>query len=495
MFEAAELGRKVPKRSFEAEEPRLQIALLEAQRRVKAANIPVIIVIAGVEGSGKGEVINRLGKWLDTRGLEVHTFWETTEEEAQRPRYWRYWRRMPPRGAIGIMLGSWYTQPIIDRVFERIDDAEFDRDLRRIEEFERLLTDDGALLVKFWFHLARSEQKKRLRRDVKEGRINAPLLKKFAKRYDAFASHCERALRMTDTGHCPWTIIESADRRYRDLSVGKTLLQTMVDRLEQPPPPRLPRGGHEASPIAIPEASVTVLDRVDLSRSLGADEYDEQLDHYQRRLSNLAWEAREQQRHTVAVFEGWDAAGKGGAIRRVTQAVDGRLHRTISVGAPSDEERAHHYLWRFWRHIPRAGRITIYDRSWYGRVLVERIEDFATPAEWQRAYQEINDFEEQLVEHGVVLLKFWLHISPDEQLRRFREREAIEYKRHKLTEEDWRNRDKWALYESAVNDMVARTSTEYAPWTLVSGNDKKYARIQVLRMFCERLSDALGRPG
>jgi len=492
MFEAAELGRKVPKSVFAAEEPALQMALLQAQRRLEDADFPVIIVVSGVEGSGKGEVINRLNKWLDTRGLQTHAFWDTTEEEAQRPPYWRYWRRLPPSGSVGIMLGSWYTQPIVDRAFDRIDDAELDRELRRIEEFERLLTDDGALLIKFWFHLSRRDQKKRLRRDVKEGRMSPPLLKKFAKRYDRFASHCERALRMTDTGGCPWYIIESADRRYRDLTVGKTLLQSINERLEQDPAPRRPRGGNETPPIPIPEASVTVLDRVDLDASLSKEQYDETLDKYQRQLNNLAWTAHKQQRHVVAVFEGWDAAGKGGAIRRVTQAVDGRLYRTISIAAPTDEERAHHYLWRFWRQLPRAGRMTIYDRSWYGRVLVERVEGFASPPEWQRAYQEINDFEEQLVDHGVVLMKFWLHISFDEQLRRFREREQVEHKRHKLTEEDWRNREKWSEYEAAVNDMVARTSTEYAPWTLVAGNDKKFARVQVLETFCQRLSTALG---
>ncbi|MCA9712318.1 MAG: polyphosphate:AMP phosphotransferase, partial [Myxococcales bacterium] len=435
---------------------------------------------------------NRLSKWLDTRGLQVHAFWDTTDDEAQRPRYWRYWQRLPPRGSIGIMLGSWYTQPLVDRVYERIDDADFDRELRRIEEFERLLTDDGALLVKFWFHLPRGEQKKRLRRDEKQGHKPAPSLQKFAKRYDRFSSFGERALRMTDTGHCPWYVIESTDPRYRDLTAGKTLLQAIQQRLEQPPPPRLPRGGHQTSVIEVPEASISVLDRVDLDATLEPADYAEQLTQYQQRLSRLAWKAYERQRHTVAVFEGWDAAGKGGAIRRVTQAVDGRLYRTISIAAPTDEERAHHYLWRFWRHLPRAGRMTIYDRSWYGRVLVERVEGFARPAEWQRAYQEINDFEEQLCEHGVVLLKFWVHISPEEQLRRFHEREQIEYKRHKITDEDWRNRDKWPQYEAAVNDMVARTSTAYAPWTLVAGNDKKFARVRVLQTFCERLSAALG---
>jgi polyphosphate kinase 2 (PPK2 family) len=219
------------------------------------------------------------------------------------------------------------------------------------------------------------------------------------------------------------------------------------------------------------------------------------LDEYQSQLNNLAWQAREARLFTVAVFEGWDAAGKGGAIRRVTQAVDARLYQAITVGAPTDEERAHHYLWRFWRHLPRAGFMTIYDRSWYGRVLVERVEGFARPDEWRRSYLEINDFEEQLVDHGVVLMKFWLHISKEEQLRRFREREQVAWKQHKITPEDWRNRERWDDYRLAVDEMVARTSTEYAPWDLVAANDKRFARIEVLRAFCTCLERALSGSG
>jgi polyphosphate:AMP phosphotransferase len=493
MFEAVELGRKVPKKIFEEEEPKLQTALLEAQRKVRESDFPVIIVVSGVEGAGKGEVVNRLNKWLDTRGMRSYAFWDESEDERQRPRYWRFWQRLPPVGTIGILFGSWYTQPIIDRVFQRIDEAAFERELRRIEEFERLLADGGALIVKFWFHLSKDEQRKRLKADVKTGRISSPLLKKFAKKYDVFKTHSERAIRMTDVGICPWYVIESTDRRYRDLTVGRTLLQAMEERLQRGASVTAPHRGRDAVPLANPEASVTVLDQVDLSRTITPEAYAEQLREYQNRLNVLAWRARGQRRYTVAVFEGWDAAGKGGAIRRVTQAVDARLYQAISVAAPTDEERAHHYLWRFWRHIPRAGYMTMYDRSWYGRVLVERVEGFAPERDWRRAYQEINDFEEQLVEHGVVLLKFWIHISAEEQLRRFREREEIEWKKHKITEEDWRNREKWDAYNAAVNDMVARTSTAHAPWSLIAGNDKLYARVEVLRIFCERLETALAQ--
>jgi polyphosphate kinase 2 (PPK2 family) len=244
-------------------------------------------------------------------------------------------------------------------------------------------------------------------------------------------------------------------------------------------------------PERIHRGAITLLDHVALEKSLSADRYEKELESWQARLCRLAWKAQKKGRSTVMVFEGWDAAGKGSAIRRVTAALDARLYRVVPVMAPSDEEKAHHYLWRFWRQLPREGRITIFDRSWYGRVLVERVEGFATGGEWMRSYREINDFEQQLAEHGTVVLKFWLHIDRDEQLKRFRKREKVAYKRHKITDEDWRNRERWEAYKEAVNDMVSRTSTGRAPWTIIPGNDKKFARVEVLKTVCGRLKEAL----
>jgi polyphosphate kinase 2 (PPK2 family) len=245
------------------------------------------------------------------------------------------------------------------------------------------------------------------------------------------------------------------------------------------------------SGAAPPVPPASILAHVDLTQRLSEARYRQTLVAEQTRLSQLAWAAHQQKRSMVTLFEGWDAAGKGSAIRRVTWALDPRLYRVVGVAAPTDEERAQHYLWRVWRHLPRAGFGTIFDRSWYGRVLVERVEGLTSPADWNRAYQEINEFEEQLAGHGIVINKFWLHISKDEQLRRFKERRRIVYKRHKITAEDWRNRRRWAAYEAAVNDMIARCSTEFAPWTLVAGNDKKFARIQILKTMADRLENVL----
>lgn len=495
MFEAAELGREITKKHFDEQEPVLRSALLVAQRKLREAGIPVIVIISGVEGAGKSEVVNRLDEWLDARGVETSAFWDESDEERERPEYWRYWRAMPARGRVGIFFGSWYTQPIVRLALGERGQSEFSRGIGRIVELERMLVADGALIVKLWFHLSRAAQKTRLKKAGKGDRRRAltPYEVRFAKNYKKFLLTSEAALRATDTGDCPWYIIEATDRRYRDLTAGQTLLQAIEDHLKHRAHERR-RPGHRETPVpASPEARISILDRVDLASTIDRQSYEKKLDKLQSRLNQLSWQAWKEKLSTIAVFEGWDAAGKGGAIRRVTGAMDARLYRVVPVAAPTDEELAHHYLWRFWRHLPRAGYVTIFDRSWYGRVLVERVEGFAKEAEWQRSYNEINSFEDQLLSNGTVIAKFWLHLSPEEQLRRFRDREKTPYKQHKITPEDWRNRERWSLYKTAVNDMVTHTSTRRAPWALVPADNKYHARIEILETLCRRIEKALNR--
>jgi polyphosphate:AMP phosphotransferase len=488
MFETAEIGHRVSREEFEKDELELRTKLLELQRRVRVGGFQTIVIVSGVEAAGKSDVVNRLHEWLDTRGLETAVFWDESDEERERPRYWRFWRRMPPRGTIGILFGSWYTEPIVARAYRKLKRAELESELARINRLERMLVDDGAVLVKLWFHLSKKAQKKRLEKIAKDQRRKlTPWEKKFSRNYDRFREVTEAAIRETDTGYAPWHVVESEERRYRDLMAGRILAKALEERLEQ---------GEKAKVVTTPSVDepggrVTVLDRVDLETKLAPEDYDRRLSEAQSRLNALVWKAREERRSVVALFEGWDAAGKGGAIRRVTAAIDARLFHVIPVAAPTDEERAQHYLWRFWRHLPRAGYVTIYDRSWYGRVLVERVEGFASEVEWGRAYKEINDFEHQLTDFGIVLAKFWLHISQEEQLRRFREREAVAYKMHKITEEDWRNRERWSAYEDAVEDMVAHCSTSSAPWTLVPANDKHLARVTIVERLAETIANVL----
>ncbi len=494
MFEASKLGRTLSKESFKEQVPLLRTELLRVQHELKKTDTSVVVIISGVEAAGKGGVVNRLNEWLDPRGLQTFAFWDESDEDRERPRYWRFWRALPPRGEIAILFGAWYMDPIMHRFKRHCSDADLDAELTRITDLERMLTEDGALVVKFWFHLPEAEQKRRLKKLKRDDRSRwkmNPKKGEFPEHYVRFERIAERVIRHTDSGIAPWYLVEATDERYRDLTVGRTLLKAIERRLNAPAASvQAPASEGTIIPTE-PGAQLTVLDRVDLTRNLEKPAYKSELKRLQAELNQLAWKAYQQKRSCVLVFEGADAGGKGGAIRRITHAIDSRLYRTIPVAAPTDEEKAQHYLWRFWRHIPRAGRLTIYDRSWYGRVLVERVEGFATEAEWRRAYSEINEFEEQLVESGIIVIKFWLHISEDEQLRRFKLREEVPYKQHKITEEDWRNREKWDDYKLAVNEMVVRTSTGYAPWTLIPGNDKPFARIEVLKTVTDRLREEL----
>ena len=509
MFEAAELGRTIPKEEFKQRVPKLRTELLECQRKLTEAPFPVVIVFAGVDGAGKGETVNLLNEWMDPRWIVTRAYGEPSDEERERPEYWRYWRDLPRKGRIGLFLSSWYSRPILDRVYRRSGTADFDRRLDRVAAFERTLTDDGALILKFWMHLGREAQKKRLRKLEKDPLTRWRVTKRqweHWRLYERFLTAAERALQRTSTVDAPWTIVEGVDEAYRSLTVATSIRDAIRAAIAQGrgarQSPKLAASDHEsrrrrtvrAQPPAPAGATApvsTLLSSLDMSQAISRKTFGAELEEYQGRLNRLQRKAEAKGISTILVFEGWDAAGKGGAIRRVTGALDARSYQVLPIAAPTDEERAQHYLWRFWRHLSRAGRVTIFDRSWYGRVLVERVEGFASEQEWKRAYSEINEFEEQLVAAGIVLVKYWVHITPDEQLRRFKEREKARYKQWKLTDEDWRNRSKWGDYEHAVNDMVERTSTRLAPWTLIEGNDKYFARLKILTTACSSLKAAL----
>lgn len=494
MFESAELGHKISKAVWKKEVPELRGALLDAQLDLlQSKRFPVIILVAGVDCAGKGETVNILNEWMDPRHIETHALRDLTDEELERPQMYRYWRVLPPKGKIGIFIGTWYSAPLLENVYGTIKNAELDQRLERIVRFERMLCNEGALVLKFWLHLSRDEQKKRLKSLEKDPKTRWRVTDtdwQHYKLYDMFRKVSERMLRTTSTPESPWTIVEGSDPRYRYLTIGKALLNALRQRLDAA---ETPRHDEPIPPITSAIDNLLILRTLDLSKKLDKSAYEEELEKYQGRLNLLTRHAGFKKLSVVAVFEGNDAAGKGGGIRRVTQALDARQYRIIPVAAPTDEELAQPYLWRFWRNIPRKGRFAIFDRSWYGRVLVERVEEFCGRGDWMRAYGEINDFEEQLARNNTIVVKFWLSISREEQLRRFKEREKIGFKRFKITDEDWRNREKWDAYEVAVCDMIDRTSTDIAPWTLVEANDKHYARIKILKTLCERIEAALGK--
>jgi polyphosphate:AMP phosphotransferase len=504
MFEAAELGQEIPKEQYKARVPTLRTELLEVQRELTEAKFPVIIVFAGVDGAGKGETVNLLNEWMDPRWIVTRAYGQPSDEETERPEYWRYWRDLPRKGRIGLFLSSWYSRPMLDRVYRKSRSADFDKELDRIAGFERMLTDDGALILKFWMHLGKKAQRKHLRKLEKDPLTSWRVTKlqwEHWRMYDRFVAAAERLLQRTSTVDAPWMIVEGVDEAYRSMTVATTirdaLRKALADRrgdrqtLKLVPSPSTAKASPAKTAAAPTPDAPTILSSLDMTQAIPKKTFSTELEKCQGRLNRLQRKAQAKGVSTIMVFEGWDAAGKGGAIRRITGALDARSYQVIPIAAPTDEERAQHYLWRFWRHLSRAGRLTIFDRSWYGRVLVERVEGFATEQEWRRAYSEIGEFEEQLAEHGIVVVKFWVHITQDEQLRRFKAREKARYKRWKLTDEDWRNRAKWPDYERAVNEMVQRTSTRASPWTLVEGNDKYFARLKVLKTACDALKAAL----
>jgi AMP-polyphosphate phosphotransferase len=470
------------KERYESLALELRSKLLSAQFGEHNKQHATIVVLGGLEGSGKGALAQRINEWMDPRHIETDAFWEHSDEEESRPWFWRFWRKLPPRGSMSLMIGAWYSAPAYALAEGKIDDADFTRQCQRIQQFESMLSAEGTRIIKLGINVNAQFQQMQLAEEAPHAaqhprvplRINHDKVS-----YAQQVAIVEKLMKATHTDLNPWQLIDGNHRYTRDLAAGKAILAGMSGSTRPPPTPE----------SAVFPASPGHLGALDMGLRLSKSDYKEQLAHYQQQLQELAWQAHKQQRATIAVFEGWDAAGKGSAIRRVTSAIDPRLYKVVQFAAPTDEENAHHYLWRFWRRLQRDGRSTLFDRSWYGRVLVERVEGFASDKQWQRAYGEINEFERQLTEHGAILLKFWIHLSPEEQLQRFEERSNTAHKRYKITEEDWRNRDKWPLYEQAVEAMIAGTNTAHAPWTLIEGDNKRYARIKILKTFCQALAN------
>ncbi|MFR5666914.1 MAG: polyphosphate:AMP phosphotransferase [Enterocloster bolteae] len=489
MLEKIDLSKKVDKKTYrrvmdEAEE---KLGLL--QRECKDAGIPVILVFEGMGAAGKGVQINRLIQALDPRGFDVYACDRPTEDEQMRPFLWRYWTKTPAKGRIAVFDRSWYRSVQVDRFDGLTREDKLGDAYQDILSFEKQLCDDGTVIMKFFLYIDKDEQKKRFKKLEGSKETSWRVTEEDWNRnkdFDRYLKMNEEMLEKTDTDYAPWVIIEAVDKDYAALKI----VSTVMDRLEYELEHRRP----EDEKTAQRQESKTrerfkngVLSGIDLSKSLTEEEYKTRLKKLQKRLAELHSELYRLRIPVVIGFEGWDAGGKGGAIKRLTSNLDPRGYRVNPTAAPNDIEKVHHYLWRFWNSVPKAGHIAIFDRTWYGRVMVERIEGFCSEAEWRRAYQEINEMESHMVNAGAVVLKFWLHIDKDEQERRFRERQANPAKQWKITDEDWRNREKWDQYEEAVNEMLIRTSTTYAPWIVVEGNDKRYARVKVLQTVVDAL--------
>ncbi|MCC5846767.1 MAG: polyphosphate:AMP phosphotransferase [Verrucomicrobia bacterium] len=496
-FEDIEASEKTKKSEFKDAIPDLRNELVAVQQALRNAKRPVMVLFAGVDGAGKHEMVNTLNAWMDPRGIVTHAYVEPNLLEKERPLFWRYWRDLAGNGQIGLYLSAWYSRPLLQRVHRQISKETFAHHLREIHNFEQTLCENGVILIKVWMHLGKKDQRKRLEKlsaDPKtEWQVKPGAWENWG-HYDNFIELSEEIVQHSAKGPSPWLIVDGKRKRTRTLRVAREILARIETAMETPDQ-ATSKGKSKGMAMSAWNRRMKPkrgqLAKMDLAKTLERDLYKKKLKSLQRKLYQLQHQAKLKKISTVLVFEGQDAAGKGGAIRRLVQGLDAQEYSVIPIAAPTDEEKAHHYLWRFWRHLPRAGRVTIFDRSWYGRILVERVEGFAQLPEWQRAYEEINEFERQLCEHGTVLIKFWIQIDKDEQLHRFEERKNTPYKQWKITEEDWRNRKQWDAYAAAVDDMVALTHAPRAPWVLVEGNDKAHARIKVLETVCQHLEVAL----
>ena len=485
---------KLSKKDYDARVAQLRQDLVQMQVQLKESPLKVLVIVAGVDGAGRGDAINTLSSWLDPRGIETFSFRDASDEELERPLMWRFWRSLPSAGRLGIYPGSWYTETLREELRGKKALVELDHELRRIRHFEKLLSDNGTLIVKVWFDLTKSEQRQRYKDYAANPDTTwraTSVLQRAIRIHDRLARTAAHIIGETDRPGARWVHVSAADPRRRNLGLGETLLTSFQAYLAETRRQKHPPLSKPKRIIALRPEGRERLRQLPLEHKLSEKNYEQKREKWLGRLHRAVTAATAAKRSVVFVFEGWDAAGKGGAIRRLVSAIDARDYRVVPIAKPTDEEKAHHYLWRFWRHIPRDGLVTIFDRSWYGRVLVERIEGFCRPDEWKRAYREMNDFEEQLVEHGTIVIKIWMHVSPEEQLKRFRAREETPYKQQKINDEDWRNRAQWAAYETAVGDMLLLTDNAFAPWHLVPANNKRYARLDILRHATKRIQAAL----
>ena len=495
MLEKVNLKKEMTKSEYKQHAEPLKKELTVLQQQIKTAKLPVIILFEGWGAAGKGSLITSLILNFDPRGFKVYSLGTSTETEKRMPPMWRFWKTIPENGNLSILDRSWYQDISIAKFYSEIDGKELAQRTKSILTFERQLIDNGYLIIKFFLHISQKEQKARFDKLDESKNTEWRVTEDDRKRnreYDRMYEIWDDMLEKTDTPIAPWHLVSGHDKYAARISIFHTVVTTIKAALAQKEKPEpIPvqnkiRISPEFHLVPMPDVS-----KIPLTKTITDEKYDKTLDKLQNRLSELHYKLYRKRVPVIIGYEGWDAAGKGGNIKRVAAALDPRGYEVIPIAAPDKTELNHHYLWRFWNHMPKTGHIAIFDRTWYGRVLVERIEGFCTPSDWHRAYQEINEFEQGLTDWGAVVVKFWLQIDKDEQLKRFTARQETPEKQWKITDEDWRNREKWPQYEEAVNDMIRYTSTDFAPWHIIESQDKKYGRIQALEILISAIEERL----
>lgn len=519
------------------------------QREAYELDLPAIIVFEGWYDVFIGELINRQLLPLDSRGFDFYYTDMPTSEENEKPFIVRFSQKIPPKGKIAVFDRSWYMRGLIEHLLNESDifgcsclteltgkthlqdvltetakknvirTDQFKILINTINGFEKSLTDNGTFIIKIYFG-ARKEKRMKSRKmwnNVLPYDIDTRSTEKI---YKKDINVLKEMLEQTNKENAPWDLYFVDNDM--DIATFRTM-KIIIDRLKaaiftikskqaeaEPATENLkadPDKGTEKkaeeetaskkeNETEVPPVVMSFTDHLstaDLTKSYSKKEYKEKIKNYQEKMALAHHSLHLKRKSMILIFEGWDAAGKGGGIKRIVQSMNPRNYRVIPIGPPTDVDKKYHYLWRFLNGIPACGKTSIYDRSWYGRVMVERIEGFNTEEEWKRAYQEISDFEKTLTNSGIIVIKFWLHISKEKQYERFAARSINPLKQWKLTDEDWRNRGKWDQYYEAVNEMIDKTSNEKAPWVVVEANDKYYARIKILKTIVKRVEDELGK--
>ena len=458
------------------------------QMQIKEHKLPVFVLFEGWGAAGKGSVLGKVILNIDPRFFKVFTMDIPTEEEKRKPFLYRYFVKIPEAGKFCFLDSGWMDEITRDCLHEDLSDKEYKKRIDSVKRFERQLTDNGYLVMKFFFHISQKEQQKRLKGLEEDENTSWRVSENDMwqnMHYEKCLKAYDRYLNDTNVSTSPWYIVDAKSKKWAQLQVLETLVSGIDTALQN---------RSIAVPLlqnVFPMEKMPKLSEISLDKSLTPEEYKKELNELQARLGVLHNELYRRKIPVVIAYEGWDAAGKGGNIKRIPGALDPRGYEVQPIASPEPHEKARHYLWRFWNRLPKTGHITIFDRTWYGRVMVERLEGFCSENDWQRAYNEINEFEKELSDWGAILIKFWVQIDKEVQLQRFTDRQNTPEKQWKITEEDWRNREKWDYYETAVNEMMKKTSTTFAPWHVLESNDKKYARIKALKIVIQEIEKKL----
>ena len=464
----------------------LRARLIGQQQLIREKKLPVLVLIEGWAAAGKGSLIKEIISEIDPRFYNVVSPAVIPEGEMRYPFLYPYATAIPENGKLIFLDSGWMEAVVRKKLRLEISGKEYKRRVRAVNEFERQLRDGGYLVLKLFLHIGEGEQEERLESLCEnadtEWRVTPDDLwqhreyKNFLNAYDEFMDETNDPVK--------WHVLDGQRKR----TAVRDAMKLLVNRIDK----ALGKERYVGEPFEekFPLLKMPKLADVDLSPTISDEEYKAELKKLQKRLSELHNVIYRKKIPVIICYEGWDAAGKGGNIRRVAYPLDPRGFDVHPIASPLPHELNRQYLWRFWTRLPRTGHICIFDRTWYGRVMVERLEGFCTEKDWKRAYNEINEFERQLTDWGAVLLKFWIHIDQDTQLARFTERQNTPEKQWKITEEDWRNREKWPQYEEAVDEMLQKTSTENAPWFIIESNDKHYARIKALKIIVWALEKA-----